>query len=80
MGFPLLAAGALNSIFFGVYSTCLRALEKNSKPTDTDNQNSSKGLNIFLAGVVGGLATISLGCPVDLVKIKLQSQTGKVNE
>ncbi|KAJ9591718.1 hypothetical protein L9F63_001746 [Diploptera punctata] len=75
MGFPLLAAGALNSVFFGVYGTCLRVLEKHNKSADTSH-NANKGFNIFLAGVVGGIATISVGCPVDLVKIQLQSQTG----
>ena len=73
MGFPLLAAGALNSVFFGVYGTSLRALEKHNKSADID---ANKGYNIFIAGVVGGIATISVCCPVDLVKIRLQSQTG----
>ncbi len=75
MGFPLVSYGAINSIFFGMYGTTLRHLMKDkSKATNTD---------IFLAGCMGGLAQLSIACPVDVVKVILQSQishpTGKSN-
>nr|CAD7406415.1 unnamed protein product [Timema poppensis] len=34
-------------------------------------------LDVWLAGSVAGFVQLSLACPVDLVKIKLQTQTGK---
>ena len=33
-------------------------------------------LDIFLAGCAGGAAQLTVACPIDLVKIKLQTQTG----
>lgn len=69
MGFPLLSAGTLNSIFFGVYGNTLRHLSKgkDEPPSYTD---------ICLAGCAGGLVQLVVACPVDLVKIKMQMQTG----
>ncbi|PSN34246.1 Solute carrier family 25 member 45 [Blattella germanica] len=77
MTFPFLTAGAMNSLFFGVYGMCLRSLEKNNRQESSEKTKyKEKESNIFIAGTIGGLAIISLGCPVDLIKIKLQSQTG----
>ena len=69
MGFPLLATGTLNSIFFGVYGEALRRLG--------DGQSRPSYRHIFLAGCVGGVAQLSVACPVELVKIKMQLQTSK---
>ncbi|XP_064086394.1 solute carrier family 25 member 45-like isoform X2 [Macrobrachium nipponense] len=68
MGFPLLATGTLNSIFFGVYGNCLRYLSK--------DKEAPSYLHICLAGCAGGVFQLSVACPVDLVKIKMQMQTG----
>jgi solute carrier family 25 protein 45/47 len=68
MGFPLLATGTLNAVFFGVYGNCMRALHKGKeKPSLTQ---------VFLSGCAGGVVQLSVACPVDLVKIKMQLQTG----
>ena len=103
MSYPILAAGALNSIYFGVYGGTLRLL------TDLrSNNNGENGLknhaqrkdgtkdsggtsaavkgaraqtskvDVFVAGCAGGAAQLVVACPVDLVKIKLQTQTGKM--
>jgi solute carrier family 25 protein 45/47 len=69
MSYPILSAGAMNSLFFGVYGVTLRAIAKNEeKPSHQ---------NIFLAGCAGGAAQLAISCPVDLVKIKLQMQAGE---
>ncbi|XP_068243505.1 solute carrier family 25 member 45 isoform X2 [Palaemon carinicauda] len=68
MGFPILATGTLNSIFFGVYGNCLRYLSK--------GKDEPSYLDIYLAGCAGGFFQLSVACPVDLVKIKMQMQTG----
>ncbi|CAL4071605.1 unnamed protein product, partial [Meganyctiphanes norvegica] len=68
MGFPLISTGALNSLFFGVYGNSLRYLSKEKeKPSFSD---------IFVAGCAGGVVQLVVACPVDLVKIKMQMQTG----
>lgn len=81
MSFPLLSAGALNALFFGVYANTLRFLEQNT----TCNENASTkerskqdkwNTNVFAAGCVGGLFACFLACPIDLIKIQMQSQTG----
>jgi hypothetical protein len=78
MGFPLLTAGALNSIFFGVYGNCLRALENYHKQHDPQSSVVSKYwyTNVFLAGVAAGAVQVAVASPIELVKIQLQSQTG----
>jgi solute carrier family 25 protein 45/47 len=78
MGFPLLTAGALNSIFFGVYGNCQRALENYHKQHDPHSSDVSKWryTNVFLAGVAAGTVQVAVASPIELVKIQLQSQTG----
>ncbi|XP_071512800.1 solute carrier family 25 member 45-like isoform X1 [Panulirus ornatus] len=72
MGFPLLTSGILNSLFFGVYGNTLRWVSNESeKPSYS---------SIFLAGCAGGVAQLVVACPVDLVKIKMQMQTGSSND
>jgi hypothetical protein len=34
-------------------------------------------LDVYLAGCVAGFAQVLLGCPIDIIKIKLQYQTGE---
>ena len=36
-------------------------------------------LEIYLAGCAGGVAQLVIACPIDLAKIKLQTQTGLLN-
>jgi len=67
MGFPLLATGALNSLFFGSYSNVLKKLSK--------GREHPRYLDIFNAACVGGVVQLSVACPIDVVKIKMQIQT-----
>ena len=80
----MLSAGALNSLFFGVYGVSLRFMTSLRDPSTTSKQPSSaltsvKPTNweIFWAGCAGGAAQLVVACPVDVVKIKLQTQTGE---
>ena len=80
----MLSAGALNSLFFGVYGVSLRFMTSLRDPSTASKQPSSaltsvKPTNweIFWAGCAGGAAQLVVACPVDVVKIKLQTQTGE---
>ena len=83
MLYPMLSAGALNSLFFGVYGVSLRFMTSLRAPNSTSDQTISvtsvKPTNweIFWAGCAGGAAQLVVACPVDVAKIKLQTQTGE---
>lgn len=80
MYYPMLSAGALNSLFFGVYGVSLKFLtsfREGSSPTSTHHIKPTNW-EIFWAGCAGGAAQLIVACPVDVAKIKLQTQTGKV--
>ena len=86
MWYPMLSAGALNSLFFGVYGVSLRFMTSQRSPTTTSNHKtisvtSVKPTNweIFWAGCAGGMAQLVVACPVDVAKIKLQTQTGLIS-
>ncbi len=79
MMYPMMSAGALNSLFFGVYGVSLRFMTSQRAPKGADGTTSVRPNNweIFWAGCAGGVAQLVVACPVDLVKIRLQVQTGK---
>ena len=83
--YPIIAAGALNSLFFGVYGvslrfmTSLRAPEAGASSKTTSTWLKPNNWEIFWAGCAGGAAQLVVACPVDVAKIKLQTQTGKHN-
>ncbi|XP_039190795.1 solute carrier family 25 member 48 isoform X1 [Crotalus tigris] len=72
MSFPLISIAAYNSLVFGVFSSTQRFICQhrygipNHPPALTD---------ITLASMVTGAFSVGIGCPVDLVKIRLQMQT-----
>uniref|UniRef100_A0A8C6VKZ7 Solute carrier family 25 member 48 n=1 Tax=Naja naja TaxID=35670 RepID=A0A8C6VKZ7_NAJNA len=72
MSFPLISIAAYNSLVFGVFSSTQRFIcqyrygKPNHPPALTD---------ITLASMVTGAFSVGIGCPVDLVKIRLQMQT-----
>lgn len=75
MSFPVLSAGIMNSLFFGVYGTSLRHVQSQLKG-DAQDLSEPSLTAVFLAGCLGGAAQLGVACPVDLAKIKLQVQTG----
>ena len=69
MAFPLGAVGILNSIFFGVYGNSLRMFsEEGQDPTYRA---------ILMSGGLAGAVQAVPACPIELVKVKLQTQQGK---
>jgi len=75
MSFPVLSAGVMNSLFFGVYGTSLRQMQSLLN-NDVRAESEADLSTVFLAGCLGGAAQLGVACPVDLAKIKLQIQTG----
>jgi solute carrier family 25 (mitochondrial carnitine/acylcarnitine transporter), member 20/29 len=75
MSFPVLSAGIMNSLYFGVYGTSLRHMQSQLKG-DADEVSEPSLTTVFFAGCLGGAAQLGVACPVDLAKIKLQIQTG----
>ena len=69
MAFPLGAVGFLNSIFFGVYGNSLRMFSEGGQdPTYRA---------ILMSGGLAGAVQAVPACPIELVKVKLQTQQGK---
>lgn len=75
MTFPLLSSGILNSILFGVYGNELRRLQ-NICTTNAERRDEWTQ-NVFLAGSTAGLIHAFFACPIELVKIRLQTQNRK---
>ena len=82
MYYPLLTSGALNSLFFGVYGVSLEMMNPalaadKARPKAQQRGVKPSNMEIFVAGCFGGVAQLSVACPVELAKIQLQVQTGK---
>lgn len=83
MFFPLLLAGVQNSIFFGIYGNVLRTFQK-LQGENVNRRTCGEGLqpnkywhlNVYFAGFLAAFIHSFVGCPVDLIKIKLQAQSG----
>ena len=68
--YPVLTAGSINSIFFSVYGWSMSHLSH----LGSDRPHL---VNVYLAGVAGGSIQLAIACPVELVKIRLQTQSGQ---
>lgn len=75
MTFPLLTSGMLNSILFGIYGNELRRLQSMCA-TETERQ-AQWAQHVFLAGSEAGLVHSFIACPIEVVKIRLQTQNRK---
>lgn len=74
MSSPISTAALVNATFFGVYGTTVKIiLQTSGKPT---NSVPDYGL-VATAGMVAGTVQLLVCCPVDLVKIKLQTNSGE---
>ena len=76
LGFPLVSYGVVNSIFFGVYGNTLRQLSGVGGGGGGGGGRRPGYGHVFLAGCVAGSAQLVVACPVDVVKVVLQSQLG----
>lgn len=76
MAFPFLTSGTLNSILFGIYGNELRRLQNNC---ENDAERKDKwAQNVFIAGSEAGFIHSFIACPIELVKIRLQTQNRKL--
>lgn len=66
MFYPVMTAGAINSVFFGIYGVTMARIQ--DLPLSTYS-------SVYLAGCAGGTVQLAIACPVELVKIKLQTQS-----
>lgn len=72
MSFPLASITVYNSMVFGFFSNTQRLI---SKYRYGDGRHPSGMLDLTVASMLTGLASVGVGAPVDLVKIRLQMQT-----
>lgn len=69
LSWPVLSAGVINSVYFGVYGYTLKLLGGDTKESSTPPY-----LSIFIAGCAGGVVQLIPACPADVIKVVLQSQ------
>ncbi|CAL8318947.1 unnamed protein product [Merluccius merluccius] len=72
MAFPVLVTGLANSAIFGSYSNALDYLTRSRRGDRAD----APAADVFAAGCFSGLVGVAITAPVDLVKVRLQSQAG----
>jgi len=88
MGLPMASSGIINSMFFGSYEFTARLAEGFFYKERLDAQLAQllaeggsavtrrlyySDLSIIIGGCVAGASQIFVGCPVELIKIKLQT-------
>ncbi|KAM6915182.1 solute carrier family 25 member 47-A [Xenentodon cancila] len=71
MSLPLTTITMTSSVVFGTYRNCLQCLKQKR---GADRGPNTK-LEVFLSGMAGGIAQISVMSPGDIVKVRLQCQT-----
>ncbi len=70
MSSPIYTAALVNATFFGVYGGTVKVMLKFSeKPVNSVPEYKT----VAAAGMVAGTVQLLVCCPVDLVKIKLQT-------
>lgn len=67
----MLTSGMLNSILFGVYGNELRRLQ--DRCTTEAERKNEWAQNVFLAGSTAGLIHAFFACPIEVVKVRLQT-------
>ncbi|XP_036605592.1 solute carrier family 25 member 48 [Trichosurus vulpecula] len=72
MSFPLASIAVYSSVVFGVFSNTQKFLIQYRYEESDDSGSLS---DLLLASMVSGVASVGLGGPVDLIKIRLQMQT-----
>lgn len=74
--FPLLCSGLLNSLYFGVYSTCLKKFQGAREYEKVYITNHGFIQDNFVAGTIAGFAQACITCPSELVKTRMQAGKG----
>ncbi|XP_062856676.1 solute carrier family 25 member 48 [Trichomycterus rosablanca] len=75
LSFPLASITLYNSVVFGFFSNSQRFI---SELRYGDGKHQCGMLDLTVASMLTGLVSVSLGAPVELVKIRLQMQTQPV--
>ncbi|XP_029902697.1 solute carrier family 25 member 47-A [Myripristis murdjan] len=71
MTLPVTTISMTSSVVFGTYRNCLQCLSQLRGAPGAPNTK----LEVFLSGMAGGVAQISVMSPGDIVKVRLQCQT-----
>ncbi|KAJ8394214.1 hypothetical protein AAFF_G00047970 [Aldrovandia affinis] len=73
MSMPMTTVSVSSSVVFGTYRNCLQCLcqLRSGCPVGAPPRK----LDIFLSGLAGGVAQVSVMSPADIVKVRLQCQT-----
>ncbi|XP_051749591.1 solute carrier family 25 member 45 isoform X1 [Ctenopharyngodon idella] len=74
MSFPVLSVALSNAVVFGSYSNALDYLDPSHR-SSSDHSERSPLTAVFTAGCFSGLTQLFVTAPIDLVKVRLQSQT-----
>ncbi|XP_074865882.1 solute carrier family 25 member 48 [Carettochelys insculpta] len=72
MSFPLASIAVYSSVTFGVFSNTQRFI---SQQRYGDSNHAPALSDLIVASMVAGVVSVGIGCPVDLIKIRLQMQT-----
>lgn len=67
---PILGYGALNALLFVTYNQSLALLSKSDMPASAPVRPSL--ISTFLAGTIGGLITVVVSAPTELIKCRAQ--------
>ncbi|XP_072549333.1 solute carrier family 25 member 45 isoform X2 [Salminus brasiliensis] len=76
MAFPVLSVAVSNSVVFGSYSNVLDYITQ-SQHRERDQGSKAPLWAVFTAGCFSGVVQVLVTAPIDLVKVRLQSQIGR---
>ncbi|KAK7884364.1 hypothetical protein WMY93_027487 [Mugilogobius chulae] len=79
MAFPALTNGLVNSLVFGAYGNALDVLSQ-SRREERGVSPSVPALHVYAAGAFSGLVQVLVAAPIDLIKVRLQGQTGQAGQ
>ncbi|XP_041351166.1 solute carrier family 25 member 45-like [Gigantopelta aegis] len=71
LSWPLVSYGLISSVYFGVYGNTLSAMQR----VQVVKSHSFKWyLQVATAGMMAGVVQVFIACPVEVIKVVLQSQ------
>lgn len=76
---PILGYGALNALLFMTYNRCNAWMTPGYAPNGSFNETVPSLGSVFIAGVMGGLATWIVSTPTELIKCREQVSTTPVS-
>lgn len=76
---PILGYGALNALLFMTYNRCNAWMTPGYDPNGSYNETVPSLGSVFIAGVLGGLATWIVSTPTELIKCREQVSTTPIS-